>query len=370
MKKIITVTFQNAYNYGATLQCYALQKALCDKGYDVTVLNYDNPKIGNMYKPIFFSDIKKSKKRFILSIVKSLIHFKPRYKRAKNFVNFIDNNISLSKKVKASEIENNCIQADCYITGSDQVWNTDITKGFDNIYTLNFNCNAKKISYAASVGESSCISKYNKMYKKIMDNLDYISVRENDAKVELDKITQKDIKVTLDPTLLLEKEKWDYFLDKNGKDDNEEYICAYVVSQDKEHLKIVNELSAKRGLKVIHFGIKNPGYNNTLETRYAQGPIDFINTIKNAEYVITTSFHATVFSIIFNKKFWVIPHKKTGERVRDLLKKLGIEDRAVDSLEEFKTKDFNAEIDWKSVNKKLEIERQKSEEWLLNALEE
>ena len=91
--------------------------------------------------------------------------------------------------------------------------------------------------------------------------------------------------------------------------------------------------------------------------------------VKNAEYVIATSFHATAFSIIFNKKFWVVPHKTTGSRVTDLLKKLDISNRAVNSLEEFEKLNFDEDIDYENVNKILEKEREKSINWLIDAIE-
>lgn len=370
MKKITTVTFQNAYNYGATLQCYALQKKLIDMGYDVSVLNYNNPKIGNSYKPIFISNIRKSKKRFIKNIIKSLIHYKKRYKRAKSFRSFINNNINLTKLLNESEIKKNIIETDYYITGSDQVWNPNITKGFDDIYTLGFNCNSKKISYAASIGDANLVTEYSCNYKKIIENIDCISVRENDARVELEKISDKNINVTLDPTLLLQRATWDNLLTDEANELKEKYICAYVVQPDNEYVKIVNDLSKRTGLKVMHFGVKNPGYENVRESKYTEGPIDFIKTIKNAEYVVATSFHATVFSIIYHKNFYIVPHRETGSRVRNLLEKLEIKGRTFDSFKQFENVNFDSiNTDWKKVDEKLESERTKSINWLKSALE-
>ena len=172
----------------------------------------------------------------------------------------------------------------------------------------------------------------------------------------------------MDPTLLISREEWEDDIEKIEKNGCK-YIVAYVVEPDVEYIKIVNDLSEKTGLKVIHFGLKNPGYKNVLKSAYTEGPLEFVNYIKNAEYVVATSFHATVFSILFNKKFFIVPHRKTGARVTNLLDKLGIEGRTFSNYEEFKNIDYDFETDWNKVESKLEMERKKSLDWLINAIE-
>ena len=140
------------------------------------------------------------------------------------------------------------------------------------------------------------------------------------------------------------------------------------MAPNDEYMKIVNELSKKTGFKVMTTSAFKM-YDNQIVSDKFYNPLEFIKLIKNSEYVVTTSFHATVFSIIFNKKFWVVPHKTTGSRVTDLLKKLDISSRAVNSLEEFKKLDFDENIDYENVNKILEKEREKSINWLINAIE-
>ena len=258
------------------------------------------------------------------------------------------------------------------ITGSDQVWNYQITNGLSDVYTLNFgNNNIKRISYAASIGVKEIPENLKESYKSKISKIDKISVREESAKSALSSLMgNRDINVVLDPTLLLRKEAWNDLIANNHKTMPEEkYIFAYVVEKNNEYYNIVNYLSKLTGLKVVHFDKIGIRYKNVLENRYTGGPDDFISLIKNAEYVIATSFHATVFSIIFNKKFWVVPHKTTGSRVTDLLKKLDISNRAVNSLEEFEKLNFDEDIDYENVNKILEKEREKSINWLIDAIE-
>ena len=366
MKKIGILTFHNAHNYGAVLQAYALQKVL-SKSNDVELINYKNKAISRGYRIIRIN--KRSCRLFVITILSDLIHLRKNIKRYKIFQNFINKKLNLTKPYKSEEdLKNNFPKKDIYITGSDQVWNSQITQGLRDAYTLNFgDSKTKRISYAASIGNANIKDFEKDEFIKKLSNLNYISVREENAKKCLQNLINNNIEVVLDPTLLVKKEEWDKEI-INEVYQNEKYILAYVVAEDNNHLKILNKLSEKTGLKVIHFGSFNDGIKNVLANKYTAGPLEFISLVKNAEYIVCTSFHATVFSIIFNKKFWVIPNKKTGSRVTNLLEKLDISERAVKSLEEFEKLDYDKEIDYEKVNKKLEEERKKSIDWLNNAI--
>lgn len=364
MRKIGIITFHSVPNYGAMLQAYALQEKLKSLGFETEIIDYKNAKIENRYKIIDPTNMK----TFIKSIIKLIIN-PNKIKRNKVFNKFVKQKLKLSKKyLNERALKKDYPEYDVYITGSDQVWNSDITHGVSDIYTLNFGKDdILRISYAASIGKSEINNKDKNDFSEKLKKIDKISVREEDGKNILNNIINKDINVVLDPALLFNKKEWEEKI-KLNVENKEKYIVAYVLSPDEQYIKIVNDLSEKTGLKVVHFGIKNPGYKNVLKSAYTEGPLEFVNYIKNAEYVVATSFHATVFSIIFNKKFFIVPHKKTGARVTNLLDKLEIKNRTFNSLEEFKNIDYNFETDWEKVNKNLEIEREKSLQWLENAI--
>lgn len=368
MKKIRILTFHYAHNYGAMLQAYALQKVLSkNEENEVKFIDYRKSNIENSYK--IFKPIRKNIPMWFKDNFNSLKYYTSKKLRYNNFNEFLYGKLNLTERIHSIKELESLSKADMYITGSDQVWNTNIVRELSDIYTLNFKSNSgKKIAYAASVGDANLIVENAEEYKNKISNINYISVRENDAKIELEKIINKNIELVLDPTLLLSVDDWNNEI-KNYTNITDEYILAYVVNPDSEYIKIVNDLSQKTGLKIIHFGLENPGYNNVFKSAYTEGPLDFINYIKNAKYVVATSFHATVFSILFKKKFFIVPHRKTGARVTNILKQLGIEGRAFSSLEDFKNIDYNFETDWKIVEKKLEDERKKSIKWLTNAIE-
>lgn len=369
MKKIGILTFHRAYNYGASLQCYALEDVLKNKlSQNVEIIDYIDENVMSGYK--YFSKNKLNLKNIMKGIIKYILFFRKDKIRYANFDKFFTKEYNLSNRSFNNKMDliSHKVDYDILITGSDQVWNPKIVGELSDIYTLNFgDKNIVRISYAASVGDATQIERQKDIFKEKLSNLDYISVREEDAKNKLDIIIDKPIEVVLDPTLLLKKEEWNSLLSTDNTV-KEKFILAYVVEADEEYIKIVNDLSEKTGLKVIHFGKRNPGYKSVLKSAYTEGPLEFVNYIKNAEYVVATSFHATVFSVIFNKKFFIVPHRKTGARVTNLLDKLGIEGRTFSSYNEFKDIDYNFETNWKDVNKKLDIEREKSINWLLNAI--
>lgn len=367
MNKIGILTFHNAHNYGAMLQAYALQKK-CEKYGDCEIINYNNKKISNQYKVI--RTVGKNPVKITKRILSDLKNYKLKRIRFDKFNDFMNSYLKLSEEKYLSEknIKNEELKYDIIITGSDQVWNPQIVGELSDIYTLNFGQNEiKRISYAASVGDTKVIINDKESFKNKLAKLDFISVREEDAQNELSKIISKNINVVLDPTLLMSKEEWNSELTEISNY-AEKYIIAYVVEPDEEYIKIVNHLSEKTGLRVVHFGLKNPGYKNVWKSAYTEGPFEFINLIKNAEYVVATSFHATVFSIIFNKRFFIIPHRKTGARVTNLLKRLEIDRRTFSNYDEFKNIDYNFETDWKQVEKILKKEQEKSIKWLKDAI--
>lgn len=366
MKKVGIITFHNVPNYGAFLQAYALQTTLSSLNYDSVIINYINPDITNRYMPIDVTNF--------LTLIKSFfkIFIKPqRVIKYYIFQEQINKYMVLTDKIKSrNDVVNEFRKFDVLITGSDQVWNSDITNGLSDLYTLNINDkNIKKISYAASVGKKisenqSCL------FEKKLANLNHISVREKTTKQELSKIIkEKEIFEVIDPTLLLRKAEWDLIISNiESSNFNNKYILIYELSPNDEFKKIVNNIQLETGLPIYCLSTNRNAYKNC-KYKDLSTPFEFVNYIKNAEYVITTSFHATVFSIIFNKKFFVVPHKTTGSRVTDLLKKLDISSRAVSSLEKFKMLNFDENIDYKNVNKILEKEREKSINWLIDAIE-
>lgn len=357
MKKVrtATITFHKAVNYGAILQTYALQRSILKLGIDNDVIDYDCKLISNEYKLINTKSIK--------SFIKSLIVFKIYYYKKNKFKSFIKKYIILTnpvtKDILKSEEFNN--KYNFFITGSDQVWNYEITN-LDDVYFLNFVKDESKIkSYAASFGISCIPENLRLKYKNYLKRFSSILVRERTGAKLIENLIDKKVNVVLDPVLLLNEKEWNKIIFKTKFDNiKDKYILVYMGTP---YIKLFAEnLSIKYNIPIFNISdliFKREKKIGNTESKL--GPEEFISAIKNAKFVITGSFHAVVFSIIYNKDFFINNKDKTKEsrssRQKDLLDLLEIKDREIFNHDD--DTDF-VPIDWNNVNKKLEIERNKS----------
>lgn len=365
MIKTKTFTFHSAVNYGAVLQSLALQKVLINLGVENKIVDYTDYCMID-YNPDNFKNL--SLKRRIKKIMKNIFFYRKLKKKYIIFRDFVNKNLIMTKNVLNIEEINEVIDdSDILITGSDQVWSSKIDGGLSDIYTLNVGNNSnRRVSYAASIGDSK-IEDYEKSnYINKLKLFDSISVREKTAQQILSKILKnKKIDVNVDPTLLLTKKEWEHIIGNYGVE-KEKYILAYTMDDNKEYFDIVNNLSDKTGYRIIYFDLKNKGFKNIYKNVFLANPFEFVNYIKNAEYVVTNSFHGLAFSLIFNKNIWVIPHKTRGSRMTDLLKELNLENRIVKTVDEFIGKDYSENINYHDVNIKIDEMRNKSRLWLKN----
>lgn len=316
--KIGILTFHSAHNYGAVLQAYALQKYLMSFNHTVEFINYNNEKLLRVYKWFEFKRFK------TLNVTKFYTEFKllsPRKRRFVKFESFIDKYLYLSPKNYDTK------SYDVIIIGSDQVWNTDLTSGFDKMYWGNFviknECNL--ISYAASMQDE--ISESNKLQiKKLLGNFSGISVREDSIARNLAMLLGIDIPVVLDPTLLLSSNEWEQIC--ANKIVRRPYLLFYQVRKNEKAKLIAEQIAENLNLEIVNLSA-GIDLNNSPEFIDA-GPLDFVSLFKNASYVVCTSFHGTVFSIIFNVPFCsIILNDGKDNRVLSLLSKLNLVDRGI-----------------------------------------
>lgn len=294
--KIGIITYHFAINYGAVLQCYALSKFLESKGYEIEVINYVNSKQKRNNDVIKHDDGIKS---LIANCL--LLPFRGKIKNKKyKFETFV-NKIKLSKEIQNIDELKEYINSNNFnviISGSDQVFNPKIDD-FDLAFLLPFDINCKKVSYAASTGNANTAD-INKL-KKYLDKFDRLSIREvND--LEKFRNIDRNINVVCDPTLLLSKNDWKMLSSAEG-DSN--YLLCYFLHKDlfKKEFMVAKKIAKEKHLKIK---IINSRYSkNSLRkgTIFDCGPEEFIDLFANADYICTDSFHGTVFSLIFEKKF-------------------------------------------------------------------
>lgn len=362
MKKCAIVTLWGD-NFGNKLQNYALQEFL-KKNYelDVYTLVYQNErtKTKNGIKDKVISKVN--------SIRNKILYKKQLNDRKNKFLEFSKNYINKFERIITSKEDFKKLndEFDFFIVGSDQVWNT-YWEGKNPFFYLNFVLPQKRISYAASFGINSIDKKYKDMIATELKKFNIISVREEQGKKIINEMIEKEVEVLVDPTLLLSTEEWKTF-SRNSRYSNitEKYIVTYFLGKDK-HKKELRKLNKKTGYKIINLIDLNQ------KEFYSANPIDFVYLIKNAEYVFTDSFHACVFSIIFDKEFWVTSRQaltsgSMNSRIENLLNKFSMSDRFIDKIDDLQRLSNCSKINKSLKEKIINEEKEKSVKFLSTAL--
>lgn len=316
--RIGILTFHRARNNGAFLQCYALQEALKKLGHDVSVIDYRQPVIEESNKIFsckhFFQSVNSLRGfcRYLLKVLLSRLSAIPRWNRLRRKY------LNLSSVV--STPNDMLPEFDLYLIGSDQLWNRYCTLDFDPVFFGNFSHKAKSriCGYAISTTVQDLVNMPIEMLQKNCKNFSFLSFREKNVCDYITSISSIPCRIDVDPTLLLNKGEWNKLIVKRIIKDN--YILTSFLGWDykvNEVNRTLLEISEREKCKVVDISC-------------AKDPMEFLSLIKFAEKIYTTSFHATIFSLIFEKDFYAISDTKAiSERCRFLLENLDCLDRFV-----------------------------------------
>lgn len=339
MKKIAIMTWLFYGNFGSILQAYSLGKYLSEQGNYIEYINY----YPNSQYPRPLVDRLRDKedvKRKVRSVIRD--HGKVQNPdlshRLEIMNNFIAQNFILTEKCETnSELHRLSNGFDAVIAGSDQIWSPLV---FDEKFYLSYlGSKVKKISYAPSFGVNN-IDNSNLCGKigKLIDDFDYVSVREDSGKNIVSKLCNKEATVVVDPTLLLSKTEWHAFAEEyTAFDTKTEYLLAYFLGDNKRYEKYL-KWAKKNGLRVVLIPSKVHNYCCEYEVTESLTPEQFVYLFEHAKCVCTDSFHGTVFSIIFNRPFLTLARfdEKSkinqNERLRSLLSLTGLGDRYCDAF--------------------------------------
>ena len=358
-KKMHILTFHNAINYGAVLQCYALYKTI-NKNYECDVINYTSASVSDRYK-IFGKNCLKKKE--LKDTLKKIIGYSNNKKKEKKFKLFREKYIKFSKNYSIEDIQKETWnENDYFIVGSDQVWNLSLIRN-DYTYFLDFldgKCN-NRYSYAASFGTSVTDNDIKKS-RKYLEKFKKISVREKSAKEILDK-NNLECENNVDPVFLLSKDEWKNIAKKN--EEEKKYILIYLLQGSDVFLKKAIKYAEENNLKVV---ILSTGLKRKYNAEYiaACSPEEFLGYFINAETVFTNSFHGISFSILFNKKFYYELQKngsKTNSRLMNIISLFNLESQnseLYDSITQL------SNINYENVNHIIGVERDKSIKYLNN----
>lgn len=357
--KIKTITCHDVYNAGASLQAYALSKYLIDLGNDVEIIDYKPDYLSGHFKLFSIANHKYDKPilRAVYNVLKLPKRLTALLGRRKREYDKFTSILPLTDKqyVSNMDLKQNPPMADVYFAGSDQIWNTTFKNGKDPAFYLDFTPkDSIKASYAASFATEDIIEEYKPKVTKWLSDFDYISVRESSG-VDIIKNLGIDNAVTvLDPVFLLNSDKWQQI--EKPLHLKKRYILVYDFDKSEAVKSFVTKKAEEDKLKI--YSVQKCDYAD--KCFWNEGPAAFLSLVKNAEFVVSNSFHATAFSLVFQKQFVVFNrNEKINTRMRDLLATVGLQERII------LDNSYNLEtIDYSLVNSKLAIETKKSKEYI------
>lgn len=377
--KIGILTQPLSTNYGGLLQAYALQIVLKRMGHEVWTIDQQ------LYKRNFILKFLSLTKRIVLNVIfrKSLIvRAWPTYKEkciiTQNTNNFIKNNINITDRINGTIKSSllNKYQFEVYIVGSDQVWRPHYSPCLSNYFLdfLNGKNDIKRIAYAASFGVDywEFSKKETSQYKKLIHKFNAISVREDSAIKLCRKYLDINPSHVLDPTMLLKKEDYIKLLENEYIPKSKGNLLIYILDKSTEKEQIIKNVTNE--LKMIPFTVMPKMKfaevgKKLIDACIYPSVLEWICGFRDAEYVITDSFHGTVFSIIFNKQFITIGNPSRGlSRFTSLLEIFGLEDRLILSSTALNIEKINSSIDFSKINQILEKERVSSDLFLRRSL--
>lgn len=311
--KIGILTFVNTSNYGAALQAYALQSYIRDTGNSCDIIRYDCPDVSSAHDPKALWKRKGIKNKLKAPLLQSVYQ-----KRLDAFRAFENSYCSFSEPCNRNNVAEIICQYDRIIVGSDQVWNPDIN-GKDNTFFLDFlDDNSKKCSYAASIGKNYFSQEEAAAYEKLLRQFSVISAREQGTAEQLAAaLNRTDVTCDIDPTLLYDGD-WKKFIKQDNP--NGDYIFLYLLPNNPTLFKAIRVFAAAHGCRTILLQ-KGMGKKKGCQIVNVASPIDFLNYVYHAKYVISGSFHALCFSLIYEKEFYATPSVQAERSVRltDLL---------------------------------------------------
>jgi hypothetical protein len=362
--KIGILTYHRAHNYGAMLQAYALRTFLQDNGYVVDFIDYW-PQYHNQQYALIRPILGDTLKNRCINLFSAILTLRRRYKRRNSFENFREQYLGLSSVAQYTLKESTLHDVyDCVIVGSDQIWRNRYTSGkylgWDKTYFCQTISTCHCISYAASMGVISLDDTERKQLTSYLKRFDTLLVREQSL-CDLIKDCGYSAEVVLDPTLLFTKETWNRVLPRTSYR-RHSYVLYYELLPDANALSLATAKAAELGCELVILDANIHTIPRRRHIQYAS-PIEFMHAVRDAEFVVATSFHGTAFSIIFEKQFITIGLKDNADRVLTLLQAVGIP-------EHYQTCPLDSipVIDYSLVSQALNTLRHKSQNLLLDAI--
>ena len=373
MKTIGIITYHHYYNYGTMLQALALQEKVEQLGYQAELIDFKQDNSLSRYEmlklrikrmPVY---IKERKKYRALADSREKIKEKNEL-----FEQFYKTYLHVGKKkyTTTQQLMENPPVYDGYVVGSDQTWNPFVANSPEAFFLPFVENKSKKGSYGPSLAVKSLSDEKEKEYRKKLSNFSFLSCREQDGAQLLSRITQKEVKCVLDPTLLLSAKEWRKYCEFEIP--KEPYILVYFLGEKSEHRRAVEKIQKLTNWKIISLPAAYLEMENNDYKKVWGGPKEFLSLIRGAALICTDSFHGTMFSINFQRNFFSFCKSSDSEessensRLYSALNIFGLSNRIIHNMDNLTAEDIS--IDYKNVIPILEEQRRDSIEYLENML--
>ena len=333
------ITFHCSNNYGAMLQAYGLKRFLCDSGIPAEIVRYEPPYMTGRHWWIPYAPIQGLKGR-----IWGLFHMWNGFRA----------HMRVKEQFSRQRANMNRFRQE-YLIEKEQ----------PKLLTAGAFRNRRKekvIAYAASFGGASIHSRHDEKFARLIRYVDALSVREAAAIPYVRKFYKGDVRAVLDPVFFLGKEVWQ---EAERKPDRKGYILMYVTEGNEKMAEYAGILSGEKHLPVVEVRAGLQGADKGFELDVTAGPAEFLGYIHHAEYVVTNSFHAVAFSIIYQKKFLAFAHRSLSARLQNILQIHGLEDRICQDGPE---RDIDVSVDWEKVQGRTREAVQESRAFLLGNL--
>lgn len=355
--KIFIITIHSIHNFGSIFQALALQEYFKELGHSVEIIDY-RPNYNLVGK------------RKLRTLIGKMMNLKSYTLKKHKFDDFIKEQMILTKRCCTHDQLKSLflsIKDALFVVGGDQLWNPFHYCGNDRAFRLSFvNAKCRKVSYGTSLGKGTFTKKEISSLITDITDFQYISVRESSSVDLLKENGLQNVTHVCDPVMLLPIIFYKKFIgDRMIK---EKYIFVYLVDKSELISQVLNWLKENYGYKIVHVC----GFRKKFESDYYvtnEGPKDVLNLLVNAEIVVSASFHATLFSILFHKNFFsLLPGVETNNRIIDLLNTLHLQSRVIKDETDFSK--LSISIDYKDIDVYKENYIEKSKKYIEQILEE
>lgn len=361
-KKVGIITYHRSQNYGAQLQAYALRKVVEKLGCDAEVIDCNT--IGENKGFEWHWESPRSIAGAIRNNILRLFGERKRNKKIQDFSQIVIKRSMACLDRKS--LDKLITTYDYVITGSDQVWHPNICEG-NTLFFLDLPIpNDRKIAYAPSFGVSDYTAMQASQYMPLIKEIKHLSVREESGADMIKKYTGRDAEIVLDPTMLLYKKDWEEIALPVR---NDRYLLYFTILDEPIGCDaMVRKIAKEKGLKIVRIGQLKDVIKKGFINARANGPKEFLGLVKSAEFIVTSSFHGSVFSILFERDFIIVLNNNDrNSRLTTLATRLGLSDHIVADVNKFNIGNY-IPIKYQDVDARMDILRSSSLRYLRKAL--